>query len=56
MSFVIKGFLIIDGTLDCRFELLAPSFQDVIELLNKVCLYEAYDYVKVFPYEVTEVK
>lgn len=52
MSYLIKAFLINEGTLDCRFEMLVPSITEAIEFLERVdFLFEAYDYVKVYPFE-----
>lgn len=51
MSYIIKGFYINDGALDCRFEFILPTVSDVIEFLSKVDLHENYDYVKVIPYD-----
>lgn len=50
MNYIIKGFFIQDEKLECRFEMELPSFAEVVEFLERVnFLFEAYDYVKVFP-------
>lgn len=55
MKYSIKAYLIKDGTsLDNRFECLLTSFEDVVKFLSCVSL-EAYDVVKVFPVDYTEV-
>ena len=52
MNYLIKAFLIVEGTLDCRFEMLLPSITEAIEFLERVdFLFEAYDYVKVYPFD-----
>ena len=54
MKYRIKGFLIKDNqTLDCRFECVLSSFDEVVEFLSRVSL-DAYDVVKVLPDGVKE--
>lgn len=48
MRYSIKGFLIDNSTLDCRFECIVSSFDEVVEFLSRVSM-EAYEYVKVYP-------
>lgn len=48
MRYRIKGYLINDSTIDCRFECILSNFEEVVEFLSKVSL-EAYDVVKVIP-------
>lgn len=48
MRYKIKAYLLNNGILDCRFEILLHGFDDTITFLSKVSL-EAYDVVKVFP-------
>lgn len=54
MNYRIKGYLINGNSLDCRFECILPEFNDVVEFLSRVSL-EAYDVVKVFPLDFSEV-
>lgn len=53
MKYKIKAYLLNNGILDCRFEVVLNDFDDTVTFLSKVSL-EAYDVVKVFPdgYEV----
>ena len=53
MKYRIKAYLLKDGLLDCRFEVVLIDFEDTVTFLSRVSL-DAYDVVKVFPdgYEV----
>lgn len=52
MNYVIKAFNILENsTLDCRFEAVLPDIKDVIEFMARVCLHEAYDHIKIYPFE-----
>lgn len=48
MTYRIKGYLLKDNKLDCRFECVLSNFNEVVEFLSKVSL-EAFDVVKVLP-------
>ena len=51
MNYIIKGFLILeDKQLDCRFEFILPDIENVIEVLSKCYLSEAYDVIKIYPF------
>lgn len=51
----IKGFFLVDGNLDCRFDMLVPSFIDVVEFFRAIDLTEQYDVVKCFPEGIKEI-
>lgn len=51
----IKGFMLVDGAIDCRFDMIVPSFNEVIEFFRCVSLHEEYDVIKVYPEVLKEV-
>lgn len=51
----IKGFFLVENNLDCRFDMLLPSFADVIEFFRAIDLTEQYDVVKCYPEETKEI-
>lgn len=49
MKYRIKAYLFVnEKSLECRFDAILSSFNDVVEFLSRVSL-EAYDRVTVFP-------
>ena len=51
----IKCYFLLDSAMDCRFDMILPSFADVCEFFRCVNLSETYDVVKVYPEEVKEI-
>lgn len=51
----IKGYFLIEGNIDCRFDMLLPSVQDVIEFFRAIDLTEQYDVVKCYPEGLKEI-
>lgn len=48
MKYLIKGFMIENNDIVCRFKALMANFDDVVSFLERVRL-DAYDVVKVVP-------
>lgn len=47
MKYLIKGFMIENGNLDCRFKCELNSFDDVIEFMSRVNIFENFDVVHI---------